>query len=69
MKNTNKCLTVAIMSTLAAAMWLANTVIEYTCGLTICGADSSSLILTAVWTFSALCWWLMWHKERKTVQE
>ena len=69
MKNQKQALLAAIASTIAAAVWLVNCILEATIGLTIRGAAATSISLTGVWTFSALCWWLMWHKERKTVQE
>lgn len=67
MTKCKQSLIAAVMSTICAAVWLANCIIDVMIGLTVYGASPMSIILTVVWSVCAACWWLRWRQERRAV--
>ncbi|MBQ7850238.1 MAG: hypothetical protein IJ343_10980 [Clostridia bacterium] len=55
----------AAASTVCAAVWLANCVLDVCWG--ICGSLPQDVLLSCVWSACAVLWWLRWRQERRVV--
>lgn len=66
MKTRHLPLVTAIASTVCAAAWLVNCVLDVM--LPGVGQLVKDVLLTLVWTLSAVGWWCRWRQERRAVR-
>lgn len=57
-----QALLAAVSSTVCAAVWLVNCVLDVLLCLTALPQD---VLLTCVWAACATLWWVRWHSERR----
>lgn len=62
MNKRKQTLLAAVSSTVCAAIWLANCVVDV---LVPVDALRQDVLLTAVWAACAAFWWIRWRSERR----
>lgn len=63
MSQRKQSLLAAIASTIAAAIWLINCVVD--AALPLFDSLLRDAVLTLIWTVCAVCWWVRWSRVRR----
>lgn len=60
-----QALLAAVSSTVCAAVWMVNCVVDVLLSLAALPQD---LLLSCLWAACAMLWWLRWHSERRAAE-